>query len=78
MDRKQVKRGTKAKLYLFRPGGLHDLGRHAVPCHGATPNKMGRINFHRMIGRIDHRSIGFRMNARIGVFVAPFDGAEGF
>src|SRR5882672_4279020 len=52
--RKKVKWGAKAKLYLFRSGSLHDLGRHTVPCHGATPHNIGRIDLQVVIGRVDH------------------------
>jgi hypothetical protein len=67
--RKKVKRGAKAKLYRFRSGSLHDLGRHAVPCHGATPHNIGRINLHGMIERVNHGSIALRMSLPFGEFV---------
>src|SRR5260370_40928697 len=76
--RKKVKWGAKAKLYLFRPGSLHDLGRHAFPCHGATPHNIGRINLHGMIGRVDHGSIALRMSLPFGMFVVSFGCTERF
>src|SRR5260370_19029152 len=69
--RKKVKWGAKAKLDLFKSGSLHDLGRHAVPCHGTTPHDIGRINLHGMIGRVDRGSIALRMRLSPGVFVLP-------
>jgi hypothetical protein len=74
--RKKVEWGAKAKLYLFGSGSLHDLGRHAVPCHGATRHNIGRIDFHGMIGRVDHGSTAFRMSLPLGVFVVSFGCAE--
>jgi hypothetical protein len=76
--RKKVKRGAKAKRYLFRPGSLHDLGRHAVQCHGATPHNIGRINLHGMMGRVHHGSIALRMSLPFGMFVVSLGCAERF
>ena len=76
--RKKVKWGAKAKLYLFRSGSLHDLGRHAVPCHGATPDNIGRINLDSVIGRVHHGSIALRMSLPFGMFVVSFGWAERF
>jgi hypothetical protein len=75
---KKVKWGAKAKLYLFRSGGLHDLGRHAVPRHGATPHNIGWKNLHGVVVRTDHGSIGLRKNMRSAVFFVSFEGAERF
>jgi hypothetical protein len=66
-----VKRGAKAKLYLFRSGSLHDLGRHAVPSHGATLHNIGRINLHG-ICPVMHKPIVQSMSLRIGAFIMPF------
>jgi len=74
----KMKWGTKAKLYPFRSGSLHDLGRHAVPCHGATPHNIGRINLHGMIERVNHGSIALRMSLPFGMFVVSFEWAERF
>src|SRR6202048_1494104 len=76
--RKKVKWGAKAKFYLFGSGSLHDFGRHAVPCHGATPHNIGRINLHGMIGRVHHGSIALRMNLPFGMLVVSFGCAERF
>src|SRR5882757_5243870 len=75
---KKVKWGAKAKLYLFRSGRLHDLGRHAVPRHGATPHNIGRKNLHGMVARTDQGSIVLRKNLRFAVFFVSFEGAERF
>jgi hypothetical protein len=50
---------------------LHDLGRHAVPSHGATLHNIGRINLHG-ICPVMHKPIVQSMSLRIGAFIMPF------
>ena len=52
-DGEKMKRGAKANFQLLAPRRLHDLGGDAAPADGAALHDIGRIDLHRLAGRID-------------------------
>jgi hypothetical protein len=56
-DGEKMERGAKAEFQLFTPRCLHDLGRKAIPCDGAAPHDIGRIDLHRIFVRVGREAL---------------------
>ena len=72
IDGEQMARPVKAILGPFGSRGLHDLGCHAVPTHGATLHRIGRNDLNRALERIGSTAIVQRSKPTIGAVVLAF------